>query len=349
MKEENIITSRASTALYCLLKVINVKNKFIIFPNIICSSVVFAAIKAGVNIKFCDVNPYDGNLNIESLNLLIKKNANKIFSIVVPHMYGLPAKIDLIKNICKKNNIYLIEDCAQSLGSYLNKKPTGSFGDCSIFSFGYSKNIDVGSGGCISTDDKTLQKELSNIYSQLTPFNIAEHNKLKILYRKKYINHINKKNNIGFIKKLDINLFSKLFVHYSEPHWIYKAENEFNNFKKIKETKINNYNFYKDIFEKKIKYIKINKNIFPWRFNMLINPKKRNYFICELWNIGLHANKMYPSVSNFMFNKRENSTHSSKFEKKIINLPIDADTMTKEYKIFFKKKIKEILLKWDLK
>ena len=51
------------------------------------------------------------------------------------HLYGYPAKMDSILEIAKENNIFVIEDCAESLGATYNNEMTGSFGDISCFSF----------------------------------------------------------------------------------------------------------------------------------------------------------------------------------------------------------------------
>ena len=56
-------------------------------------------------------------------------------------MYGIPNEVEKIKKKIGKKNIFLIEDCAQSMGSEINNNHLGSFGEIAIYSFGYSKNI----------------------------------------------------------------------------------------------------------------------------------------------------------------------------------------------------------------
>jgi len=75
-KKYIIKTSRASSALYCLINEINVKNKYIIVPNTICISVVITAMAVNTNIIYCDTNLHDGNINLNSLKKILKK---KIF------------------------------------------------------------------------------------------------------------------------------------------------------------------------------------------------------------------------------------------------------------------------------
>ena len=84
----------------------------------------------------------------------------KTKAVMAVHLYGLVADMDKITAICKKHNLKLIEDCAQSHGAKFRGKMTGTFGDMGCFSFYPSKNLGAfGDGGAIVTDDETLAKE----------------------------------------------------------------------------------------------------------------------------------------------------------------------------------------------
>ncbi len=94
----------------------------------------------------------------------INKKTNKIIKACVPmHSYGHPCRIDEIKKILKKYHIFLIEDAAESLGSYYKSKHTGTFGKLGIISFNGNKIITSGGGGCIITNDKVLAKKAKHI------------------------------------------------------------------------------------------------------------------------------------------------------------------------------------------
>lgn len=78
-------------------------------------------------------------------------------AVMVVHLYGQAAKMDDIVSFCKKHDLKLIEDCAQSHGSFYNGKMTGTFGDVGCFSFYPSKNLGAfGDGGAIVTDNKDI-------------------------------------------------------------------------------------------------------------------------------------------------------------------------------------------------
>lgn len=84
----------------------------------------------------------------------------KTKAILVTHLYGMASRMDEITSICKKYNLKLVEDCAQSHGACFNGKMTGSFGDIGCFSFYPSKNLGAfGEGGAITTNNEELDKK----------------------------------------------------------------------------------------------------------------------------------------------------------------------------------------------
>jgi perosamine synthetase len=94
----------------------------------------------------------------------INKNTGKKIAAVVPmHTFGHPCRIDEIAKICDEFNIPLIEDSAESLGSFYKGKHTGSFGKLAALSFNGNKTITTGGGGMIITDDEVLARRAKHI------------------------------------------------------------------------------------------------------------------------------------------------------------------------------------------
>lgn len=86
--------------------------------------------------------------------------SEKTKAIMVTHLYGMASKMDEIVKICRKYNLKLIEDCAQSHGACFNGQMTGTFGDIGCFSFYPSKNLGAfGDGGAVIVNDENLAKE----------------------------------------------------------------------------------------------------------------------------------------------------------------------------------------------
>ena len=89
------------------------------------------------------------------------KKLENVFSpltraIIPVHLFGHSADMDEIMNFAKKNNLKVIEDCAQSPGGQYKNKNLGTIGNCGVFSFQESKNIMTGEGGMLLTDDEEI-------------------------------------------------------------------------------------------------------------------------------------------------------------------------------------------------
>lgn len=90
-----------------------------------------------------------------------EKITDRTKAILVVHLYGQATNMESILEICRKYNLRLVEDCAQSHGAYFQGKMTGTFGDIGCFSFYPSKNLGAfGDGGAIVTDDEQIAKDM---------------------------------------------------------------------------------------------------------------------------------------------------------------------------------------------
>lgn len=97
-------------------------------------------------------------------NFTYNKSTGKRVKACVPmHTFGIPCRIVEISSICKKWNISLVEDAAESLGSFYNHKHTGTFGDFGSLSFNGNKIITTGGGGMILTDNESLAKRSKHV------------------------------------------------------------------------------------------------------------------------------------------------------------------------------------------
>jgi dTDP-4-amino-4,6-dideoxygalactose transaminase len=115
---------------------------------------------SNVGAKIIPVEPRfeTGNLNPELIENAITRNTK---AIIVVNLYGQSAELNLIKNICDKYSIFLIEDNAQSQGALCNGKKTGSFGIINATSFYPGKNLGaLGDGGAITTNSLELYDRL---------------------------------------------------------------------------------------------------------------------------------------------------------------------------------------------
>lgn len=113
-----------------------------------------------------------------------KKTKRRIKAIIPVHIFGHPADMDELLGVCKKNNIDIIEDTTESLGSEYKGKKTGSFGETGCFSFNGNKIITTGGGGMIVTDDESIAKRARHLTTQAksNPFEY-DHDEIGYNYR----------------------------------------------------------------------------------------------------------------------------------------------------------------------
>lgn len=91
------------------------------------------------------------------------KTGKKITACIPMHVFGHPVKIDQIQALCNEYNIALIEDAAESFGSYYQGQHTGTFGNLGVLSFNGNKIITTGGGGMILTDDKKIARRAKHL------------------------------------------------------------------------------------------------------------------------------------------------------------------------------------------
>lgn len=98
--------------------------------------------------------------NTEMVNgrCINKKTKRTIKAVVPMHTFGLPVRIDELLAVCEKYNLAMVEDAAESLGSYYKGRHTGTFGMLGTLSFNGNKTITTGGGGMILTNDENLAK-----------------------------------------------------------------------------------------------------------------------------------------------------------------------------------------------
>ena len=127
------------------------KNDEVLMPSYNYNTTASSFVRTGCKIRYCDIEKHSLLPSYEHYMQNISKNTK---AIIVIHMQGMIIKyIKKLKNFCKKNKIILIEDGAPSLGTFIDGKSVGSFGDFSTFSFHETKNINSGEGGMLVCND----------------------------------------------------------------------------------------------------------------------------------------------------------------------------------------------------
>lgn len=145
-------------ALWLAFKVLGIGegDEVIVQANTYIASVMGITIN-GATPVFVEPDKYF-NIDVDKIESLITSRTK---AILVVHLYGQASRMDKVVALCRKYNLKLVEDCAQSHGACFEDKMTGTFGDIGCFSFYPSKNLGAfGDAGAIVTDDEEIAKAM---------------------------------------------------------------------------------------------------------------------------------------------------------------------------------------------
>ena len=148
-----LATINGTSAIHLALRVLGVKEDDIVLAS------SFTFIGSVSSILYQNARPYFIDSDMKSWNIsptrlkkAIENSPKKPKALILTHLYGQCADLDKIVKICKENDIFLIEDAAESLGARFNGKHTGTFGDLGIYSFNGNKILTTSGGGMLVSD-----------------------------------------------------------------------------------------------------------------------------------------------------------------------------------------------------
>jgi dTDP-4-amino-4,6-dideoxygalactose transaminase len=117
----------------------------------------------GAKPVFVDIDPLTFNISPEAIELAITPKTRAVMPV---HLFGQPADMARIAEICAKHNLKLIEDCCQSFGASINGKQTGAIGDAGAYSFFPSKNLGAyGDGGLVVTNSDKAAETIKMLHN----------------------------------------------------------------------------------------------------------------------------------------------------------------------------------------
>jgi perosamine synthetase len=148
----------------------------VLMPSLTFVATANATSYCGATPHFCDVSTATLGIDTDKLDAHLKKFAerrnsgcynrqtgNRISAIVPMHTFGHPVDLAGLMEVAQRHGLVIVEDAAESLGSYYNGKHTGRFGRVGILSFNGNKIVTTGAGGAIITDDEKLATHARHI------------------------------------------------------------------------------------------------------------------------------------------------------------------------------------------
>ncbi|MEI5907387.1 aminotransferase class I/II-fold pyridoxal phosphate-dependent enzyme [Bacillus spongiae] len=176
--------SSGTAAIHLALRAVGVEEGDIVF----CSTLTFSATANPIIYQnavpvFIDSDDKTWNMCPKALEKAFRKYPS-VKAVIVVHLYGLSADMDKIVELCKRYNVALIEDAAESLGTLYKGKHTGTFGDYGIFSFNGNKIITTSGGGMLVSDkEERIEKVRFWATQSKDPARHYEHSELGFNYR----------------------------------------------------------------------------------------------------------------------------------------------------------------------
>jgi dTDP-4-amino-4,6-dideoxygalactose transaminase len=159
-----LAVSNGTAALYMALLACNIKAG----DEVITPSLTFIAdqnttqFTGAINVLADIASLEDWSMDPQEIETRITSRTK---AVMIVHYAGYACDVDKIVAICNRHNLYLIEDCAHAPGSDYKGRPLGTFGDVAAFSFFSNKNLSVGEGGMVVTQNPEIYKKLKNLRS----------------------------------------------------------------------------------------------------------------------------------------------------------------------------------------
>lgn len=149
-----LAVSNGTVALHLALESLNIgAGDEVITTNLTFGATVNSIIHSGAKPVLVDVDKNTWNIDPTLIEAAITSKTKAIMPV---HLYGNPCDMTEIMAIAAKHNIFVIEDCAESLGAMVGTRPTGSFGDLSTVSFFANKVVTTGEGGALQVNNKAV-------------------------------------------------------------------------------------------------------------------------------------------------------------------------------------------------
>lgn len=228
-----------------------------------------------------------------------KKTGKKIAACVPMHTFGFPVRIEEIVEICRTWNIPVVEDAAESLGSLVKDKHTGSFGDIGVFSFNGNKIVTAGGGGMLVTNNIELGNKAKHLSTTAKMPHAFEyfHDEVGYNYR---MPNLNAALLCGQLEKLDFFLENKRELANQYQEFFHGSGIQFRS--ELPDTRANYWLMCIELDGKKD------------RDDFLKLTNEKGVMTRPIWTL-MHKLPMFQHCY------RDEQRHAEKLEERIVNLP----------------------------
>ena len=212
------------------------KGDTVVVPALSWATDLAPVVQLGLKPVLCDCNLHDLSIDLNHLGDLIKKEKPR--ALILVSVLGLVPEMDDILNLCQENNLIIIEDACESLGSSYNGQKLGNFGIMSCFSTYYGHHLSTIEGGMVCTNDDGIFNLLKSLRSHGWDRDMST----------KYSSRLKKQFSVDNDFEAQYKFYHFGFNLRSTDLQAFIGINQLKRFDEIVDKRNENYNFYKSIF-----------------------------------------------------------------------------------------------------
>ena len=316
--------SRAATVIYCVLKRRGRPGGSVLVPANLCWAAILPIRYAGMNPRFCDVDPDTGNVTVETVRQALRDPLPE--AMILPHMYGNPVRdLKAIAALCGEKGVLLIEDCASAMGAEDEDGLVGCSGDYVVYSTGHSKTVDIGFGGLLVSHRNDLAAE-ADIEAGLPPLT-EEAEREEMFFSRMYRLIRNQGEGTKLAKAVYTGMGEALRpsllnrISEERKRLIVDALTDLPEIIRRRREAVQTYEAGL-VFSSGIRRYLYGEGAVPWRFNLLVEDESlRKRLIQRCLSENLPVSDWYP-VSARMFGEDACYPGAEAHEKRIVNFPL---------------------------
>ncbi len=326
-----LLVGSGTTALYLILKSLELKNKKILVPAISCPYPSYAVFLSGNTPIYSDVSLSNACITLQDIKSSLNEHQN-ISGVIGIHLFGnLISGFSAILKFLKEKSIPYIDDLAQGVGlPFYSEEWIPS--DMGIVSFGVSKILDAGHGGAVLCNDIARYKAIRQLFeSNVAPFTKNIYNVqadiVSCYYQildNKYLSSTEKKNQIVNLVKENKRAY---VFRYNDVHAMVLSK-KLDNIKDILSIRVETANYYNEILKKYDADIICDHDAVPWKYSILHgfdsyddNLKK----VLDMRGLGYQVSNNYPDLGKILScdNSGTIRPNAQIITRDIINFPMN--------------------------
>jgi perosamine synthetase len=324
-----LFASRGTAALMAAAHGLDLAGRDILVPVNLCPIAVAGLVWAGVRPVFHDVDPDSGNARLEDIAAAWQPRCGAILAV---HNFGVPVAADAFAAFAAARGMRLIEDCCNAAGAVWNSRPVGTFGDAAIYSFGAGKIVDAGGGGAVVANDCAVIEAMAGWLETKPLADESERRadaEMELALRALRNDRSSTPADLRRVYER-YRPFAAMRVGPSRRAWIADAVAALPDGLKRRRSLAARWQLRLE--GGGARSVAAPEGAAPWRFNILVDPGRRDILIAALQDAGVPCSTWYPPIAAQFAGEAvggESCHGAEQFASRVVNLWVD-ETITSD-------------------